>query len=92
MGNLTFGTYRTVPGNILSKRFTELSEKKKRPWNKWFTILDRLEGELKKEFPPNPDHNPRVHGRVPADIGGQLSREIMAIRSTLRNLEKAEGK
>jgi len=61
-----------------------------RPYKKWFTILNGLEAEFREAFPKRSDYKPQLHGRVPADIGNELAREIMAVRSTLRNLEKGE--
>lgn len=61
-----------------------------RPYKKWLTILKGLEAEFQKHFPPNPEHKAQVHGKVPADVGKKLGREIRSIRAILRNLQKME--
>ena len=63
-----------------------------RPYATWIAALDQLEEEIRFAFPPPDHHNPRVHGKIPADVGARISKEIRSIRSTLRNLRKIDDR
>lgn len=64
----------------------------KKPWKKWFMILDRLERELLMEFPPPPltEQEEKLGIKPKPSAGERMAEELRHVRSTLRNLHKGE--